>query len=202
MFALIVFLCYQTPINFIPKADNIALNEWGTVITVVFTSFGFHTVTHSIAKICHNDRDAIKKACLLGTAIPTVIYICWTVAILLVVANTDANFFQLMLEGKATNVGELVKVLSLATSYASIQKMIWVVSALAIFTSILGVVFAWWHGIRQEWKLPKWISAIIVAILPAVISVVIHHGIECCGNNFIYRRNNFTCFDFYKDREE
>ena len=28
LFALIVFLCYQTPINFIPKgADNIALNE-------------------------------------------------------------------------------------------------------------------------------------------------------------------------------
>jgi tyrosine-specific transport protein len=174
LFALIAFLFYQTPINFIPqKANSIPLNEWGTIITVVFTSFGFHTVTHAVAKICHNDRDAIKKACLLGTAIPTVVYICWTGAILFVVANTDANFFQLMLEGKATNVGELVKVLSFATSNDGIQKIIWIVSALAIFTSILGVGFSLWHSVREGWKASKCVSTIIVAVLPAIISVVI-----------------------------
>ena len=105
--------------------------------------------------------------------IPTAIYIFWTVAILLVVANTDANFFQLMLVDKATEVGDLVKVLSLATSNASIQRVVWIVSALAILTSILGVGFALWHTVRTEWKAPKWISACVVAILPAVISITI-----------------------------
>ena len=130
-------------------------------------------MTHAIAKICNNDRRSIRLACLFGTAIPTAIYIFWTVAILLVVANTDANFFQLMLVDKATEVGDLVKVLSLATSNASIQRVVWIVSALAILTSILGVGFALWHTVRTEWKAPKWISACVVAILPAVISITI-----------------------------
>lgn len=174
LFALIIFLCYQTPMKFISqKIGNISLTEWGTVITVVFTSFGYHTVTHAIAKICHNDRDSIQKACLLGTAIPTFIYILWTVAVILVVANTDANFFSMILKGEATNVGELVNVLSLATSNGNIQNVIWIVSALSIFTSILGVGFALWHSVREEWRLSKYISVIIVAILPAVIAIVI-----------------------------
>ena len=174
LFALIAFLLYQTPISVIPhQAGNLSWHSLGTLITVVFTSFGFHTVTHAIAKICNNDRRSIRLACLFGTAIPTAIYIFWTVAILLVVANTDANFFQLMLVDKATEVGDLVKVLSLATSNASIQRVVWIVSALAILTSILGVGFALWHTVRTEWKAPKWISACVVAILPAVISITI-----------------------------
>ena len=79
----------------------------------------------------------------------------------------------MMLHGKATNVGELVKVLSLATSSGNIQTIIWIVSFFAIFTSILGVGFALWHNVRSEWKASKWISAIIVAILPAIVSIII-----------------------------
>ena len=174
LFFLIVFLFYRTPIQIFPQsANNVSLNEWGTIITIVFTSFGYHTVTHAIANICHNDRTTIKKACLLGTAIPSIIYVLWTVAILIIVANTDGEFYQMMLHGKATNVGELVKVLSLATSSGNIQTIIWIVSFFAIFTSILGVGFALWHNVRSEWKASKWISAIIVAILPAIVSIII-----------------------------
>ena len=173
LISLMAILCWQTPIKVIPQQlDSVTLNEWATLIPVIFTSFGFHTVTHIVAKLCNSDRALVRKACLIGTAIPTVVYICWTVAILLVVANTDSAFFSLMLEGKATEVGELVRVLSNAASSEKIQTVVWIVSALAILTSILGVGFSLWDSVRREWKAPKLLSVVVVAVLPAIVSVV------------------------------
>lgn len=173
LISLMAILCWQTPIKVIPQQlDSVTLNEWATLIPVIFTSFGFHTVTHIVAKLCNSDRALVRKACLIGTAIPTVVYICWTVAILLVVANTDSAFFSLMLEGKATEVGELVRVLSNAASSEKIQTVVWIVSALAILTSILGVGFSLWDSVRREWKAPKLLSVVVVAVLPAIVSIV------------------------------
>lgn len=174
LIGLIVALLWQTPINFVPQqSDNISLNEWTTLVPVIFTSFGFQGSIHSMTKFCENDRNLIKNACLWGSVIPAIVYIAWTAAILVVVANTDPAFFNLMLEGKAQDVGSLVQVLSQAASSQSIQIIVWIISGLAILTSVFGVGLALLDIFQREWHVIKLVSIFAVFFVPAVISVVI-----------------------------
>ena len=174
LITLIVALFLQTPINGVPQqVENISLGEWTTLVPIIFTSFGFQGSIHSMVKFCQNDRKLIKNACIWGSLIPAFVYIVWTAAILLVVFNTDANFFQLMLEGKATDVGQLVSVLAKATSIKSMQAIIWIISLLAILTSILGVGLALLDIFEQEWKIARWQTVSIVVIGPALVSLFV-----------------------------
>lgn len=172
--ALVLNLFYNTPVNFIPgRSKDIAIKEWSTLVPIIFTSFGFQGSIHSMTKFCQNDRTMIKNACFWGSLIPAVVYIIWTVAILLVVANTDYEFFQIMLNGEATDVGQLVTILSKAASSRGIQIMIWIVSTLALLTSILGVGLALLDIFQQEWKASKFSVVCFVVFIPALISVFV-----------------------------
>lgn len=174
LIGLIAALLWQTPINFVPKqSNNISLNEWTTLVPVIFTSFGFQGSIHSMTKFCENDRNLIKNACLWGSIIPAIVYIAWTSAILVVVANTDPAFFNLMLEGKAQDVGSLIQVLSQAASSQSIQIIIWIISGLAILTSVFGVGLALLDIFQREWHVIKLVSIFAIFFVPAAISVVI-----------------------------
>lgn len=172
--ALVLELVWQTRITFVPEqADCIKLSEWTTLIPVIFTSFGFQGSIHSMTKFCQNDRNLIKSACLWGSIIPAVVYMVWTAAILLVVSNTDRQFFQLMLEGNATDVGKLVSVLSGAASSRGIQIMVWIVSTLAMLTSVLGVGLSLVDIFQQEWGFNKCKIISFVVFVPALISMLI-----------------------------
>lgn len=127
-----------------------------------------------MTKFCNNDRKMIKVACLWGSIVPALVYIIWTVAILLVVANTDAHFFQLMLDGKANDVAELVTVLSNAASSQSVQIIVWIVSILAILTSVLGVGSALMDIFQQEWQETSKRKIVgLVVFAPAAVSMLV-----------------------------
>lgn len=174
LIGLIAALLWQTPFNIIPQqADNIHLNEWTTLVPIIFTSFGFQGSIHSMTKLCKNNRATVKTACLWGSVIPAIVYIAWTCAILVVVINTNPEFFDLMLAGKAQNVGDLVRVLSQAASTQLVQIIVWIISALAILTSVFGVGLALLDIFEREWHVRKLISVCAIFIIPAIISVVV-----------------------------
>jgi tyrosine-specific transport protein len=126
-----------------------------------------------MTKFCKNNRELIRKACIWGSLIPAIVYIVWTIAILLVVANSDPKFFQLMLEGKATDVGQLIAVLCRAASSEKIHAIIWIVSVLSILTSIFGVGVALLDIFQNEWKIPKWKSVFWIVFAPAIVSMFV-----------------------------
>lgn len=172
--ALVIELCLETPINYVPEqTHHIAINEWMTVIPVIFTSFGLHTAMQSVTKFCNNDRIMVRNASLIGCLIPAIVYTIWTVAILLVVSNTDAQFFQRMVDGQATDVGELMAVLIKATSSHSVQVIVWIVSTLAILTSVLGVGLALLDMLQQDWNAPKWAIVGVIMTIPAIVSIYV-----------------------------
>lgn len=171
---LVIGLFLETPINFIPEqAKNITVSEWAAVIPVIFTAFGMQGSIHSVTKFCKNDRSMIRNACAWGCAVTAAIYIIWTAAILMVAANTDADFFQLMIEGKATDVGALVSVLSKAASSQCVQIVIWTVSIFAILTSILGAGLALLDIFEQERCAPKWQMVSLIVFVPAIVSMFV-----------------------------
>ncbi|MDR1982677.1 MAG: hypothetical protein LBQ08_02680 [Holosporaceae bacterium] len=114
------------------------LKAWTTVLPVVFTSFGFQASLHSLTKFVDNDKKVIQRACLFGSIIPVIMYSLWVTCVLTIIFNSDPESFHRMLISPL-EVGELIRVLSVITNITVIQHAAWVVSFLAIITSIIGV---------------------------------------------------------------
>lgn len=111
---------------------------WVALIPVVFTSFGFQVIFHTLTNYCSKNVNMLKQAFLWGSLIPAVVYIVWTCIILSVVYQDNPQFYDQMAAGKA-EVGELIQVLSGIAKWQSVQLLIWWISLLAIATSVLGV---------------------------------------------------------------
>lgn len=179
---LVLKLFGDTHIKFIPQqSEVIELNAWTEIVPIIFTSFGLQGSIHSVTKICNNNSSKIKGACFWGCLAATIVYIIWTAAILFVISNSDPDFFQLMVAGKSTDVGELVKILSQASSSQMVHIIVWIVSTLAILTSILGAGLALidifeqeWRGKSCKWKGTRnWKIVGLVIFVPAFVSMLI-----------------------------
>lgn len=122
---------------------------WIALIPVVFTSFGFHVIFHTMANYCNMDAKMLKNGFFWGSLIPTIVYIVWTSSILAVAYQTSPEFYDRMAAGKA-EVGELIQVLSGITGLHSVQLLVWWISLLAIATSVLGVALGLHDSIRSR----------------------------------------------------
>lgn len=172
--SLVIVLLILTPAKIWPSSlEHTNLNQVTTMIPVIFTSFGFQGSMHSITKMCANNAKDIKRACLWGSLIPTVVYITWTSVILIVVANTDIDFLNAMISSSTVEVGDLIKVLSNSTSAVFIRSAVWTVSFFAIITSILGVGIALRDMLQNEWALNRKLTSLLISVIPALIAFFI-----------------------------
>jgi len=152
-------------------------SAWVGLIPVVFTSFGFQVIFHTLTNYCNKNAKMLKQAFFWGSLIPAIIYILWTSSILSVVYHDNPNFYQQMAAGKV-EIGELIQVLSSIAKWQTVQLLVWWISLLAIATSILGVGVGLCDSIKG--MLPKSISnvsvrnifASVITILPAYIAVI------------------------------
>lgn len=153
------------------------LSVWVAIIPVVFTSFGFQVIFHTLTNYCHKNVKMLKQAFLWGSLIPAIIYIVWTCSILSVVYQDNPQFYDQMVAGKA-EVGELIQVLSGIAKWQSVQLLVWWISILAISTSILGVGVGLCDSLKRmlSKKVPNFgirnILASIITILPAYLVVI------------------------------
>ncbi len=153
------------------------LSAWAALIPVVFTSFGFQVIFHTLANYCHMNAKMLKKAFFWGSLIPAIVYIVWTCSILSVVYQNDAEFYNTMAAGKV-EVGELIQILSGIAKMQSVQLLIWLISLLAIVTSVLGVGIGLYDSLKAMLGklVPNHIFCSVLAsvmtILPAYLVVI------------------------------
>jgi tyrosine-specific transport protein len=169
------------------KTDSIPTNiegffhmkGWSAVLPVVFTSFGFQGSLHSMTKFVNNDKKLIKRACLFGSLVPVFVYSLWTTCILTVVFNSDPASFNKMLVAPI-EVSELIRILSAITKVDFIQHAAWVISLLAISTSIIGVGLSLVEVLKKDFerftkdKVGLHVASVFVMIIPsAIIAIMI-----------------------------
>lgn len=153
------------------------LSVWAALIPVVFTSFGFQVIFHTLTNYCHKNVKMLKQAFLWGSLIPTVVYLVWTCGILSVVHQDNPEFYDQMALGKV-EVGELIQVLSGIARWQSVQLLVWWISILAIGTSVLGVGVGLCDSIKGMLviKVPnaaiRDVLASVMTILPAYLVVI------------------------------
>jgi tyrosine-specific transport protein len=150
--------------------------SWSAVIPVVFTSFGFQVVFHTLSNYCNMDKKVLQKVFFWGSLIPAVVYIIWSSIILCVIYNYDPDFYALMVRGEV-DVSELIRALSLISGLKVIQIMVWVISFLMIVTSIFGVGLGLCDSvesyIKTRFKHSR-LGAVIIAVgVPTVIAIFV-----------------------------
>ncbi|MDR2074751.1 MAG: hypothetical protein LBP31_00845 [Holosporales bacterium] len=155
------------------------LKSWSTVLPVVFTSFGFQGSLHSLTKFVDNDRKMIKKACLFGSIIPVVVYSLWVICVLTIIFNSDRESFNRMLTSPI-EVSELIRILSSITKIDVIQHAAWIVSFLAILTSIIGVGLSLNEILKRDLEkfienhnIRHLVSSSLMIVPPSIIAIVV-----------------------------
>jgi tyrosine-specific transport protein len=123
----------RLPLMITPSFSNLS-----SVLSVVFTSFGFQVIFHTLANYCGLDARALKKTFFYGSLIPAIVYVAWTYGVLGVLYGSNEAFYMQMSLGQK-DVGDLIKELSSISNLPNMQLLVWALSVLAVFTSILGV---------------------------------------------------------------
>lgn len=150
------------------------INIWRIILPVMFTSFGFQVIFHTLTNYCNSNAKILKKAFFWGSLIPAIVYILWTCSILGSVYQNNLDFYNQMVSGKV-EVGQLIKELSSIAKWHFVQLLVWWISLLAIVTSVLGIGMGLNDSLaamvpaKIENPMFRKIIATILAILPAYI---------------------------------
>jgi tyrosine-specific transport protein len=125
-------------IDRMPMFLNPSCGDIASIVSVVFTSFGFQVIFHTLRDYLGKDAKGLKKSFLLGSMIPAIVYMLWTCGVLSVLYSFNKDFYGQMASGNI-DVGEVINQLSKISNLSQLQLMIWWLSIFAILTSVLGV---------------------------------------------------------------
>ncbi|MBR1733929.1 MAG: amino acid permease [Alphaproteobacteria bacterium] len=122
----------------IPWFTDLKIKNIAEVITVIFTSFGYQVIFHTLRDYCGKDVKTLRMSFLIGSFIPAFVYMLWAGSTLSVIFKTNSDFFIMITEGKV-DVGTFVSELANVSGVAGFQILTWNMAIFAILTSILGV---------------------------------------------------------------
>ncbi|HAS6348534.1 TPA: amino acid permease [Vibrio vulnificus] len=100
-------------------------------LPVIFTSFGFHGSIPAIVNYLDGDTNALRKAIVVGSSIPLVIYIFWQLVTLGVIHQ------QTLVEN--AGLSALIGQLAAKVQQSHLSQLVGVFADLALLTSFLGV---------------------------------------------------------------
>jgi len=170
-------VAYLFLVGFLPDEVNVDLLQnvnWKPVLLsfpVVIAAFGYHIIIPTLTTYMHHDRKHLRRAILIGSLIPLIIFVLWQFVILGIVPPVgEHSLYSAWKEGvSATNpLVHLVqnKWIKTATHFFSF---------FAIVTSFLGVSLSFSHFLRDGLKLKKnWkgkLLTILLVFVPPIIFV-------------------------------
>lgn len=120
-------------------------------VSIVATSFGFHIIIPSLTTYFDRDIVQLKKAILIGSAIPLAVYILWE---LLTLGIIPLHGPEGIMQGyvKGANSAHL---LSESLGSTSLSLLAWFFSLFAIVTSFLGVSLSLSDFLADGFKIQK-----------------------------------------------
>jgi tyrosine-specific transport protein len=177
---LIIGLIFTTNWTAVPLFGDhmFELWAWRKAIPVLFTSFGFQVIFHTLTNYCNKNAPMLKQAFFWGSFIPTIVYVIWSSSVLTTLHTNAPAFYRDMAQGLVSDPGKLTLALSRIAQLPSIQILIWAITLLAIITSVIGVSVGLYDSINA--MLQRSISqsslrsllAACITILPASIVIL------------------------------
>lgn len=142
-------------------------------IPVIFTSFGFHGSIPAIVNYLDGDTPSLRKAILIGSAIPLVIYIFWQLVTLGVVSQSA------LLDNMGLTA--LIGVLSTTVHQSNLGNLIGVFADLALLTSFLGVSLGLFEFMgdslrNQQGKMNRPLASVVTFLPPLIFALFYPQG--------------------------
>lgn len=151
------------------------------ILPTLFTSFGFQGSLHSLTKFCNNNETLIRRACFWGSLIPAIVYIVWTFGVMALIFNSQPDLFYKMLV-QSIDIRELISALCNISNTKFINTAVFIISLLAIATSIIGVGVALVDDLEMtiershmavDEKIVRPLCAAMAVIPSALIAIII-----------------------------
>ena len=176
--ALIGVISSFVDLSNIPWIINPSASNAASVVTVIFCSFGYQVIFHTLRDYCGKSAKVQRRIFFFGSLIPIFVYMLWTSSSLSIVFHLNQDFFMQMAAGKI-DVGDLVNELASISGLQNFKILIWWVTILAICTSIIGVGLGLSEslGLTLKSRVPmSWIRkflAVLITIAPSYIVAAI-----------------------------
>jgi tyrosine-specific transport protein len=153
----------------ITSLTSLSLGDTNAVLPIVFTSFGFQVIFHTLTNYTQKDPAILKKAFFWGSLIPAIVYIAWVTAVCgLIYGHNPELFTKMALNG--IEVGVMVQALSNISNSGFLNLLTWSISFLAILTSMIGVSLGLIDTLKTKHPiLNNHRVAVFAALIPALI---------------------------------
>ena len=173
-FLLVVLLVphIQMPQLIIGSLHNVWL-----ALPVIMCSFGFQIIVPTLRIYLNGDVPTIKRAIIIGSSIPLMVYIIWEAVILGVLPMEGSNgLLSLLTTGEPTV--ELVQALQQLLKNPLVSAATGLFSFLVIITSFIGVSLSLFHfltdGLVNTPFLRSRLMAIALTVLPPALFVLLY----------------------------
>jgi tyrosine-specific transport protein len=174
---LFVILLFVSPHAKVENLQPMNFPHLWLALPIVATAFGFHNVIPSLRVYLDNDVKKLRKAILIGTTIPLIIYIIWEFVIMGVVPATGKEGLLAVLASGQPGTG-------LPISLNHIIGSQWITTLFTVFvffaigTSFVGVSFSLADFLADGLKIKKTplgkIAIIFLTFLPPLIFALLY----------------------------
>lgn len=163
----------------------VALRKFIFVTPVLFTSFGFQVLFHSLMDFFKGDSKTLKSVFFWGTLVPLAFYFLWTKGSLEVICAFQESFAASLEQGGVTSLLQGLSRVSFGMSNGFASFLFWAVGWLAVLTSLIGVGI----GLIDSWEEDAFcllafksrrLLGVSVAVLPVFLIV------SLCPDFFIH----------------
>lgn len=167
------------------------------VLPVLFSSFAFENVSHTLFNLSHERFSMLRKAVYIALGLTATIYLMWTLSAVGALVSHNPLFFQEMIQkGGNVPVGNVVAALGNAVRWPLFYTLVWIVSWLALITSFIGVGLGVIGSMNEQLAplitstLKRRVVSTVSAIAPPYVAVLLYPGaflpiLEVAGILFI-----------------
>jgi tyrosine-specific transport protein len=121
---------------------------------IFLASFGYHTVIPSLSMYHNKNHKMLKKAIIIGTSVPLILYLLWLICTLGIVPLTGKLSFA-GLAHSSNSVGDFTRTLIKISNNSWVSFSIIAFTNIALVTSFLGVTLGLFDFIASVFKIPN-----------------------------------------------
>ncbi len=168
----LIVIIFLAPHIELPHLEQATVNKMWLALPVVITSFGFQNILPSLRVYLNDDVKRLRKAIIIGSSIPLLVYILWELVILGVVpVNGKEGLLQVLASGQPAT--GLAQSLDHILGKGLISVLFKAFTFCAIATSFIGVSFSLFDFLIDSFQIKRTqknkVFTLIATFLPPLL---------------------------------
>lgn len=167
---ILIAVLWQLDFSNLPVTPQTTLDfkDVNLAVPIVFTSFGFQVVFHTLTNYTNKDPIMLKKAFFWGSLIPAIAYVLWITVVCGVIYHHHTELFHKMIFS-GVEVGEVLQALCYISGSPVMHYLTWAIGFFAVLTATIGVSLGLIDALKTKHRiLNHHIIAVMVAVIPAL----------------------------------